>query len=86
MRVALRPEGRDINKVTVQLESRCIHSTAAYKADGDASDLKKKKRGGKEQSELIQEIHYDLLTNISPHYNHLTITALSHTYTHSFLD
>lgn len=44
VRVALQPEGRDINKVTVQLDSRCIHSTAAYKADGDTSDLKK---GGK---------------------------------------
>lgn len=42
--VALQPEGRGINKVTVQLESRCIHSTAVYKADGDISDLKKNER------------------------------------------
>lgn len=40
-RVALLPLGWDINKVTVQLESGCIHSRAPYKADGDASDLKK---------------------------------------------
>lgn len=39
---ALRgPGGWGINKVTVQLESRCISSTAAYKADGEAGGLKK---------------------------------------------
>lgn len=46
-RVALLPLGWDINKVTVQLESGCIHSRAPYKADGDASDLKKRGENSK---------------------------------------
>lgn len=36
-----------------------------YKADGNTNDLKKKKKkGGRETA--IQELHDDLLTNISP--------------------
>lgn len=49
------PRGRGINKATVQLESGCVYSSAAYKADGDAGDLKKRGWGG-----LFKEIHYDL--------------------------
>lgn len=55
--VALQPEGRGINKVTVQLESRCIHSTAAYKADGDTRDLKKLKKTGEKQLRETQSCH-----------------------------
>lgn len=52
-RASFQPEGRGINKVTVQLESRCIHSTAVCKADEDAADLQK--RRGKKKKKLKRE-------------------------------
>lgn len=63
------PRGRGINKVTVQLESGCVYSSAAYKADGGAGDLKK--RGGG----LFKERHHDLFEVFCYFTNNMLIHA-----------
>lgn len=85
VRAALQPWGRRINKVTVQLQSWCIHSTAVYKADGDTTDLKKNKISGGGGQSCSRSRKHIMTFSFFP-LKSFNITTLTHTYIQSFMD